>query len=194
MSGQKDNGVVVGLVTSLDDPERIGRVRVKFPHLEDQQSDWARLVSGMAGPDRGLFLRPEVGDEVLVAFEQGDPRRPYILGSLWSKPDKPPADDGNATQNNWRFLKSRSGHIVKLDDTPNKERIEILDKDGARHVIVDSAAQKIQIVCDTGDVEVSAPTGTVKISAMTVDVEAQGSMTLQAAGTMTIKGSIVNIN
>jgi uncharacterized protein involved in type VI secretion and phage assembly len=194
MPSQKDNGVVVGLVTSLDDPERIGRIKVKYPHLEDQQSEWARLVTGMAGPDRGLFLRPEVGDEVLVVFEQGELRRPYILGSLWSKPDKPPSDDGNATQNNWRFLKSRSGHIIKLDDTRGKERIEILDKDGARKVILDSVAQKIQITCDSGDVEVSAQSGAVKVNAMTVDIEAQGDMTLQASGIMTIKGSVVNIN
>jgi uncharacterized protein involved in type VI secretion and phage assembly len=194
MPGEKENGIMVGIVTSLDDPERIGRVKVKYPHLEDQQSDWARLVTGMAGPDRGLFLRPEVEDEVLVVFEQGDPRRPYILGSLWSKPDKPPADDGQPTKNNWRFLKSRSGHIIKLDDTQGKEKIEIIDKDGARKIVVDSSAQKIQITCDTGDVEVSAKSGTVKVNAMTVDIEAQGNMTLQASGTMTIKGSIVNIN
>jgi uncharacterized protein involved in type VI secretion and phage assembly len=194
MPGEKENGIMVGIVTSLDDPERIGRVKVKYPHLEDQQSDWARLVTGMAGPDRGLFLRPEVEDEVLVVFEQGDPRRPYILGSLWSKPDKPPADDGQPTKNNWRFLKSRSGHIIKLDDTQGKEKIEIIDKDGVRKIVVDSSAQKIQITCDTGDVEVSAKSGTVKVNAMTVDIEAQGNMTLQASGTMTIKGSIVNIN
>lgn len=194
MQGQRENGIVIGIVTDLDDPERLGRVRVRFPHLNDEPSYWARLVTLMAGPDRGAFFRPEVGDEVLVAFEHGDPRRPYVLGALWSKTDTPPPDDGQPTQNNWRFIKSRSGHIIKLDDTPGGERIEIVDRDGSRKVIIDTAAQKIQVICETGDVEVSAGAGSVKVEAVTVEIKASGSMTLEASGTLTIKGATVNIN
>jgi uncharacterized protein involved in type VI secretion and phage assembly len=194
MQGQQENGIVIGIVTTLDDPQRLGRVRVRYPHLNDQPSDWARLVTPMAGADRGLFLRHEVDDEVLVAFEHGDPRRPYILGGLWSKTDKPPADDGQPTQNNWRFIKSRSGHVIKLDDTAGQESIEILDKDGARRVLIDSAARKIQVICDSGNVEVKAGAGSVTVEAVSIEVKATGNMTLEAAGTMTIKGATVNIN
>ena len=194
MAGERQEGIVIGIVTSLDDPEKIGRVMVKYPHLKDEKSDWARLVTGMAGPDRGLFLRPEMDDEVVVAFEHGDARRPYILGSVWSTKDKPPADDGNETQNNWRFIKSRSGHIIKLDDTQGSEKIEILDKDGSRKIIVDSASSKIQIVCDQGDIEITANAGSVKVEAVSVSVKAQADMTLEATGNMTIKGAMVNIN
>ena len=84
MGGQQVNGIVIGLVTDLADPENLGRVRARYPYLGDEISDWARLVTPMAGKDRGVFFRPEVGDEVLVAFELGDVRRPYVLGSLWS--------------------------------------------------------------------------------------------------------------
>lgn len=194
MGGQQVNGIVIGIVTDLDDPERIGRVRVKFPYLGDQASDWARLVTLMAGGGRGMFFRPEVEDEVLVAFELGDVRRPYILGSLWSTTDAPPPDDGQATQNNWRFIQSRSGHIVKLDDTQGKEKIEIIGSDGQRRIVFDIAAKKIQVTCDTGDIEVSAPAGKVKVDAGTVEIKATGNMTLEATGTMTIKGATVNIN
>jgi uncharacterized protein involved in type VI secretion and phage assembly len=194
MEGRTDNSIVIGLVTDLNDPERLGRVRVKYPCLNDQKSCWARLVSLMAGPDRGTFFRPELDDEVLVAFERGDPRRPYILGALWSKVDTPPTDDGQPTQNNWRFIKSRSGHIVKLDDTQGKEKVEIIDKDGARKVIVDSSAKKIQVICDTGDVEISAKAGTVKIEAMTIEVKATANITLEATGTLALKGAMVDIN
>jgi uncharacterized protein involved in type VI secretion and phage assembly len=194
MHGHQVNGIIVGLVIDLDDPEKIGRVRVQFPTLGDQASDWARLVTPMAGKERGLFLRPEVGDEVLVAFELGDPRRPYILGSLWSKTDPPPPDDGDASKNNWRFIRSRSGHVVKLDDTAGAEKIEIVGSDEKRRVVFDIANQKIQVTCDSGDVEVSAPSGTVKVEALTVEVKATGNMNLEATGTMTIKGATVNIN
>jgi uncharacterized protein involved in type VI secretion and phage assembly len=194
MSGQQVNGIVIGLVADLADPENLARVRVTYPYLGDEKSDWARLVTQMAGKNRGMFFRPEVGDEVLVAFELGDVRRPYILGSLWSSTDTPPPDDGNAKQNNLRFIKSRNGHQVILDDTKGKEKIEIVGSDGQRKIVFDIAKQKIQVTCDSGDIEVSAAAGKVKVDALTVEVKASGNMTLEATGTMTIKGATVNIN
>src|ERR1700675_2293120 len=149
----RDNGIQIGIVDDLDDPEKLGRVRVKLPHLGDTVSDWAWIVAPMAGKDRGLFLRPEKGDQVLVAFAQGDPRFPYVLGALWSKTDPPPADDGKPVDNNWRFIKSRSGHIVRLDDTSNAEKIDILDESGNLKITLDSANKKIVINNDSGDVE-----------------------------------------
>ena len=188
-----ENGIIIGIVDDLKDPENLGRVRVTYPVLEDQLSDWARLVSLMAGKERGAFFRPEVGDEVLVAFEQGDPRRPYILGGVWSTPDPPPPDDGKPEENNWRFFRSRSGHVFKLDDTQGAERVEIIDKDETHKIIIDTAGDKIQILCDSGDVEVTAA-GKVDVKAAEVIVKADGAMTLEAGGTMTIKGATVNIN
>jgi uncharacterized protein involved in type VI secretion and phage assembly len=194
MPSERENGIVIGVVTDLNDPEGLARVRVKFPHLNDEPSDWARLSTPMAGKGRGLFFRPEVDDEVLVAFEHGEPRRPYIVGALWSKVDTPPPDDGNATQNNWRQLVSRSGHVIRFDDTNGAEKIEIIDKDKSRKVVLDSGQGKIQVTCDQGDVEVTASSGTVKVQAVTVDIQASGNMTLHASGTMIISGATVNIN
>lgn len=194
MESSRENGIVAGVVVDIEDPENLGRIQVSFPHLSDQQSDWARLVTPMAGKDRGVFFRPEVGDEVLVVFEHGEARRPLIVGSVWSTQDTPPPDDGNTKQNNWRFIKSRSGHIIRLDDTSGGEKIEIIDKDSSRRVVIDSSGSKIQVSCDQGNIEVTANSGTVTVSAMTVKITASGDMTLQATGTMTIKGATVNIN
>ena len=84
-------GVVIGLVTNNQDPDGQGRVKVKFPWLsDDQESNWARLAMPMAGKNRGLFLLPEVGDEVLVMFEQGDVNHPYVIGAVWNGADTPP--------------------------------------------------------------------------------------------------------
>src|SRR5437868_3604561 len=92
------SGVVVGVVTNNQgDPDGLGRVKVKFPWLSnEEESFWARVAAPMAGKERGFYFLPEVEDEVLVAFEQGDVRFPYVVGSLWNGKDAPPAknDDG----------------------------------------------------------------------------------------------------
>ena len=189
----QSNGVVTGIVSSLEDPEGLGRVQVTYPHLDNRTSNWARIASPMSGKDRGFFLLPEVDDEVLLVFELGDPRRPYVLGGLWGSTDKPPAADGKPKENNWRFIRSRSGHIIKLDDTNGKEKIEIIANDKKRKIVIDTKADKIEIVCDGGDVEVTAG-GSLKIEAGSVEVKSSGAMKLEATGAMTIKGQTVNIN
>jgi uncharacterized protein involved in type VI secretion and phage assembly len=191
---QRENGILIGTVADLEDPDGLGRVRVKFPTLDNKLSYWAKIAAPMAGKDRGFFFRPEVDDELLVAFEMGDPRRPYVLGALWSKVDTPPPDDGKPKDNNWRFIKSRSGHILKFDDTKGSERIEIIDKDKKHKIVIDSSGDKIQIICDSGNVEIKATAGKIQVEASEAEIKTTGNMTLQAGGQMTIKGSVVNIN
>lgn len=194
-------GVVVGIVTNNKDPEGLGRVKVKIPRISgEDESNWARVVSFMAGKERGAFFLPEVDDEVLVAFEYGNINIPYIMGSLWNGKDKPPVtnDDG---KNNIRIIKSRSGHIIRLDDTEGKEKIEIVDKSENNKIIIDTKDKKISIKSDK-DIEISAPNGKVTIEAKDIEVkstasakiEASSGLDLKASGTMNIKGATVNIN
>jgi uncharacterized protein involved in type VI secretion and phage assembly len=187
------NGIVIGVVCSLKDPENLGRVKVEYPHLGNQKSDWIRTVNTMAGAGRGTVFRPERGDEMLVCWEHNDPRRAHVLGGLWSKKDKPPADDGKPADNNWRFIHSRSGHILKFDDTKGNEKIEIIDKDGRRRIVLDSKSRKVQIVCD-GDIEITSSSGNVAIKGRDVSVSASGRLSLTASGSATLKGSTVNLN
>jgi uncharacterized protein involved in type VI secretion and phage assembly len=190
---QRENGIVIGTVVDLNDPEKLGRVKLKLPQYDDEESNWARVAAPMAGPNRGFFFRPEVGDEVLVGHENGELRRPYVLGALWSKVDTPPPHDTDEPKNNWRIIVSRSGHTLKFDDTSGSERIEIVDKSNSLKITFDSASSKIQIE-SSGNVEISAPQGAFKVSAQSVDIEATGQMKLQANGTVTVQGSTVNIN
>jgi uncharacterized protein involved in type VI secretion and phage assembly len=195
MSGRSDsNGIVVGIVDDLKDPAGLGRVRVRYPHLSDQLSNWARLALPMAGAGRGTFFRPEKGDEVLVGFEHGDPRQPFILGSLWNEQDKPPPNGDDAEKNDWRLIQSRSGHILLFDDTSGKERILLIDKDGQRQVLIDSANSKIEVLCQQGNVEVKASAGDVTVEGLNVTVKGKSSLKLESDGQVTIKGSVVNIN
>ena len=194
-------GVVVGIVIDNKDPDKLGRVKVKIPRLSgEDESNWARVISFMAGKEMGGFFLPEINDEVLVAFEYGDINIPYVIGSLWNGKDSPPLtnDDG---KNNFRIIKSRSGHVIRLDDTDGQEKIEIIDKTQNNKIIIDTKEKKISIKSDK-DIEISAPNGKVKIEAMDIEVkssastkiEASSSMDLKASGTANLKGATVNIN
>ena len=191
---QRENGIIIGVVQDLDDPEQLGRVRVRLPHLNDEVSDWCRISSPMGGKDRGWFTRPEKEDEVLVACEHGDPRRTYVLGGVWSKVDPPPADDGKKVENNWRFFRSRSGHLLKFDDTSGAERIEIVGKGDQHKLVIDVSGTKIEISCSTGDIALSAPAGKLSIDANQVEIKATSTMNIEAGATLTVKGATVAIN
>ena len=194
MKLHRTNHVVVGVVFGLDDPLRLGRILVRFPLLEDWVSFWARLVVPMAGREQGTFFRPQIGDEVLVTFEQGEPRRPYILGSLWSQVDPPPPAAAANIDNYIRVIVSASGHVVRFDDTPGAPKIELITGDGERRVVLEGAGQKIRVECDRGDVEVKAGNGRVNIEAANVEIKATSNLSLEAGGRVDIKGAVVNIN
>lgn len=207
MIGQELTHLCIGVVTKLH-PSILGRLRVKFPHLDDTESDWCSIVTPMAGNERGLMLIPEPGDHVLVGFEHGDPLRGFILGGIWNQRVKPPTADGKSEENNHRFIKSRSGHVIRLDDTKGKERIEIIDQSGDQSITVDCEKKKITVKSGAGDVDVLAPSGKVTVNssealvrANKVSVEAteitlksQGTINIEASGALTLKGATVNIN
>ncbi len=195
------HGVVVGVVTNNRDPDGMGRVKVTFPWLSElNESAWARIAAPMAGNQRGTYFLPEVHDEVLVAFEHGDVRFPYVLGALWNGQDAPPAtnDDGN---NNVRMIMSRSGHVIKLSDEAGKETIEITDKSQKNSIVIDTSKNTISVTTDN-DITLSACQGTIKLAAKKVEITSSDATTLksgstmnvEASGTMTVKGATVNIN
>lgn len=194
-------GGVIGIVTNNKDPEKLGRIKVKFPWLSNEdESNWARVVSPMAGKERGIFFLPEVDDEVLVVFEHGDINAPYILGSLWNGKDLPPETNSDG-KNNIRIIKSRSGHKIKIDDTEGSEKIEIVDKTGKNMINIDAKENKISLKSDK-DIEISAANGKVTINAKdlvvkssaSAKIESSAGMDLKASAGMNIKGATVNIN
>jgi Rhs element Vgr protein len=197
-------GLVVGVVTDNNDPDAMGRVKVKFPWMVDgdaKESNWARLVTPMSGNAMGIQFMPEINDEVLVGFEQGDPNFPYIIGSLWNGTDKPPLSDAvSSGVVNKRQIKTRAGHMLTFDDTSGAEKIEIVDKTGKNKITITSSDNKVEVLAD-GDVVVTAK-GAATVSATKdislksnakVDVQAQAGMTLKTVGQMQIEGDMVAI-
>ena len=183
-------GVVVGIVTNVDDADGLARVKVKYPTItEDLESHWARLATPMAGNGRGIEFIPEVNDEVLVAFEYNDINRPYVIGGLWNGQDAPPEASSSIVSNGEvqkRIIKSRSGHVITLDDTQASEKITIVDKAG-QTVVLDSSsgAEKVEIVDKTGSSKI-----TMDAAQRSVTIESAQDMTLRATGRLEISGQM----
>jgi uncharacterized protein involved in type VI secretion and phage assembly len=195
------HGVVTGVVTNNQDPEKLGRVRVRFPWLSgSEESAWARVASPMAGKERGLWILPEVDDEVLVAFERGDPRFPYVLGALWSS-KAPPPETNEGKKNDVRVLRSRSGHVVRLDDTDGEERIEIVDGSGKNSITISTGDDTITVQAD-GDVTIRSTGGKLVLEGKGIElkseegvkVEAGKDLEMKSGGRVTVKGSTINLN
>lgn len=164
-------GVVVGLVTNNRDPDGLGRIKVKYPGLDDlDESPWVRIASPMAGQQRGFYALPEINDEVLIVFEQGNIHRPYLLGMLWNGPDKPPKPNrevvGSDGKVNQRIIRSRSGHQITLDDTAGQEKVIISDKGG----------------------------NTITMTQTTMSIKAAGNLDIEAGGKITIHGKSIDLN
>ena len=203
--GGRVEGVATGLVTNNQDPEGLGRVRVKYPWREDgQESYWARLAVLAAGKDRGTLWIPEVGDEVLLAFDKGDIEHPYVIGALWNGKDVPPETNADG-ENNTKLIRSRCGHQIKLFDKTGEESVEIKtkgghtilldDKTGSARVEIKDGTGSNKIVIESAQNSVTVESGlSLKIKSQQIDIEAGASMSLKATGTLTIQGALVRIN
>ncbi len=126
----RQTGAYLAVVTNNRDPEELGRVKLRFPCWgDDHESPWARIATPMAGKEFGLFCLPEVDDEVLVVFANGDPRFPFVLGALWNGASKPPEVNADG-KNHKRVLASRSGQALVFDDEPGHETLALRTKNG----------------------------------------------------------------
>jgi len=165
-------GVYSARVVNIDDPQRQGQVQVQYYWQEEGQTTWVRHLTPYAGADRGLFFRPEVGDEVLVAFEEGDPERPVILGSAWNMSDAIPNEEfwGGETHNNdVKRIVTKSGHRISLIDTEGEEAIGIATPIHAKLVLHEKSAETgrpaIVMNVDDGDLIFNAPNGRIHFHA-----------------------------
>ncbi|MQA15096.1 MAG: VgrG-related protein [Pseudonocardiaceae bacterium] len=189
------SGVAVGIVTDVADPEKLGRVRLALPWLAgDFLTDWAPTVQLGAGADRGTLLLPEVDDQVLVGFEQGDLRRPYVLGGLHSSVDKPPATpaavDSGSGKVSRRALVTRTGHKLEFleSDSTAAKGITMATGDGKLTLQFDQQATEIAVTSG-GTVVIDAANGvTINSSAGNLDLSGQ-KITLDAKTAVEVKGT-----
>ena len=203
-SGQHDDGritgVVIGIVTNNNDPEKLGRVKVRFPWLSSStESDWARVATPMAGNGRGVYFLPEVDDEVLVLFERGDVRFPFVIGALWNGKDQAPAGNSDG-QNALRVIKSRSGHLIRFDDSEKAQKIEIIDASSGNRIVIDTSADTVTITAGK-NIVLEAPQGDIRLNAKQVliaaskraDIKAD-TMGIAVKGGLALKGDPIDLN
>ncbi len=197
-AGGRVAGVTTAKVVRNDDPQGLGRVKLSLAWREDSfETDWTRVVAPMAGSGRGTFFLPEVGDEVLVAFDRDDIRYPYVLGGLWSQTDLPP-ERNQPHKNDIRVLRSRKGHVVVFDDG-DKGKVTIALNDGKTIEIDDDG---IRITDLTNTIEMKSAAGTVKISAgqqlsleaPQISISAQTKLELKGGGDLSASAGMVRIN
>ena len=185
-------GVYPARVVDYRDPDEIGRVKVSLPWAMDSNgvtyAAWARLATLMAGREKGTWFRPDVDDEVLVAFEAGDPRRPYVVGALWNGKDRPPAPADASQTNDVKLVRSRSGITILLDDTPGRERLVLETREGQRLTMKD-APGAIDIVDSNGNAIRCEPAG-ITVTA-TAKVSVSASTLAISAGIVTIDAGMV---
>jgi len=135
-------GVVIGRVVDNNDPQKLGRIQLQYFWQEQNQTSWARMMMPHTGSQRGIYFMPEVGDEVVVAFEDGDPERPIVLGCLWNATDTPPTEDywgGEYANNDVKRIMTKSGHRIQLVDKQGKESISIATPTHLKIAMVESS-------------------------------------------------------
>jgi uncharacterized protein involved in type VI secretion and phage assembly len=196
--------LVVGLVTNNNDPDGMGRVRVKYPSLSDnEESAWARVASVSAGNERGLMMLPQPNEEVIVGFEHGDTRRPVVMGSLFNGKDKPGAELLQGQDGSFALVSNEKAYVHTKKDleikSDQKMIVEIASDQDMK--VKGNATQET-----TGNGKLKAQQytieagGSLTIKGMSVTVEASASLTLkgatvdiQGSGPVNIKGAIINL-
>ena len=181
-------GVYPALVTDIKDPDNQGRVKVSLPWSPDTGSAkyeaWARLATMMGGNNRGSWFVPDHNDEVLVAFEGGDTRRPYVIGGLWNGSDTPPESMDGAGNNDKKVLRSRNGVKVTLDDQDGQEKF-IAETPGGQKVTLKDGPGAVEIVDSNGN--------SIKLETSGVTITASAKLTINA-GTIAVSAGMVTVD
>ena len=187
--GGRFYGVYPALVSDVVDPDGLGRVKVRLPWSPDAghgvYEAWARLATLMAGRDHGSWFIPDVDDEVLVSFEAGDPRRPYVVGALWNGQDSPPESMDAAGRNQIKSITTRNGVRVTFDDTDGREAL-IMETPGGQTIVLQDGPGSIEIRDANGN--------SVTMETAGITVNAAAKVTINAGATVEVTAGMVTVN
>lgn len=206
-------GIYYAIVTQNKDERKLGRVKVRFPWMpggDKDQSAWAHIAVPMCGDQFGTFTLPEVDDTVAVVFLAGDINHPVIVGGVWNEKDTPPEVNENG-KNDFRFIKSRSGHRMLLDDS-DKSKVAFTDRTNTNYIgagnfaeggdspnkmelktpsaINGSPTEGVAVSSMQGTVNIWCPSGTLTIKAQHVEITASDKAEVKAGGDLTLESGM----
>jgi type VI secretion system secreted protein VgrG len=182
------------VVTDTDDPEGLGRVRVRFFWQDSKnQSPWVRVVTLYAGNNKGIFFIPEIGEEVLVGFENSNADKPYVMGSHYNGKNKP--DDWKSNKNYKKAIRTSSGHTIEFNDEGGSEEIIIYDKDKNNTIILSSHSKELKII-STGDIKIQADqnieikaTKDITLDATNINLKTSSNLKADVTGQISLSAS-----
>ncbi len=172
-------GLYPAIVSDIVDPKSLGRIQVRFPWLGSDGSDvraWATLLTPYADDDQGYEMLPSVDTQVVVAFEAGELRRPYIVGACWNGSESVP--ESPQQPNNKRLIKSRAKSLLEFDDTEGASKVTVSMQSGHK-VVLDDSMQQVQVSHANG---------------CTVTMNAAGQVQITANSTVEITAAAVNVH
>ena len=193
--------LAIGIVTDNKDPDNLGRVKVRYPLLNDEvESGWARIAWGAAGKARGTVSLPHVNDEVAIGFEHGNVRRPVILGALFNGVDTPGADLVKADSSlAARFPRDLDVKTEKKTLLTSGEDITVTSEKGKFEV---AAKADMKLASQSGTITIEATAGQIKATGKTgVEISASGPLkitstapvTIESNAALQLKGSVVQV-
>lgn len=186
-------GVVGATIVDNIDPEKMGRVKIKYPWFDaSMESEWCQVMNLYAGNDYGSVFVPEVGDSVLVAFELGDMRKPFVLGGLYNDKALPPT--AREAAKDQKMIRTKGQHEFLLDDTPGKESVQLKTK-GGHSVVLDDVAKTVTVKTNSGQEVALEDSG----SKVTIKTSGGQSITMDASGikltatSITLSGTSISL-
>lgn len=187
---RRSSGVCTGIVEKGDDPDQEGRVKVRFPWLDNRTvTEWCRVCQPYAGNQYGIMFVPEPGDEVLVSFVHGDMCEPIILGGLYNAKDKPPGYRLAKTNTDKKVIRTKAGHELVFDDAQPSLAVTVKSKQG-HTVKLDDQNQVLSVRSKAGheaSFDDRAKTLTIKHSG------GKATITFDATGNVTVQGAVINL-
>lgn len=176
----------MAVVVDNNDPDKLGRLKVQFPWCASDETPWVRLMTPHAGSERGWYCLPEIGDEVLVGYEQGSPDTPIVVGALYNKDDAPPGDAVD-DENNVKMFMTKSGNRIVFTDTDGSEEVQIITKDGKNIITMKTGGPTV--IESEGAINIKAG-GDITMEGANIKLDSQGEVEIKAATNAKIEAGL----
>ncbi len=181
-----------GVVTNNEDPENLGRVKVRLAHHSSaEESEFMRIMTFDGGKERGWFALPEIDDEVLVAYERGNPNAPVVLGGLYNGKDVPPMTNSDTVAGGKvekKIYRTRNGNEIIFVDKDGAETITITQKSGTNTLLLNMDGPRI-VVESTGDILMKGKTITLETTQGDITLTSKGKIVGEAQSDVQLKAT-----